>query len=328
MAGADWISGWAEWTANHHFSDYNIEQAFKVIEKQEKNYYTACEQHSHTVYEPLEEAMEKQLFPKLEQLVFTDIQLGGKHEMKTRWHQNANVFVTDGRVYCGYKAAQGEIAHEYKCPIEKPCDVVEEGKKLLEMIEDLNKLSTRDFVKKYDVDPLINNFDVLVNDIFAKVALGDVTGAKFSDKNSDKMWCEFYLELYDDAALFTLYSFANANPEYVGYNRFSLVDGKVNYRDDFDDIFIPDNIKFMIMFNKNLSSPDDDYKIDSMLFTGEEGYYSGIVFDLKEDNVEDFNEKTKALTQFFNEIVCPLYVEEEKKAFDDVKNRLANKQNT
>lgn len=325
----DELMEWCEWSRTHHFKDSDIESVFNVFTKQLKNYYTACSQQQDTLCEPVEIDIDNFLIPKLEQLVIADIRLGGKHEMHNRWHQNANLFIMDGRAYCGYKAARGQLCREIKCPLARPCDFTQETTKLLNMIEDLNKISVREFVEKYDVQPPVNGFEELVNNILTNVSVDNITSVRFHKrpKTENEMGGFFVLKFDDDEALLALYAFVSANPEYFGYDNLSLVDGKMNYREENGNIFIPDSVVFQFVMSKDINEPTADYDVKSLLFIGECELYGGIIETLNEKNVKDFQDILNDLTCFFNETVCPMYSEKEQKAFEIVKAKRAAKAN-
>lgn len=307
------LSELCDWSLNHSFKDNRIELAFEVLQKQVKLYFTACEQHNHEVYQPVEDVITKRLFPKLEQLILADTRLGGKHEMYTKWHQNSSYFWVDSIVICNYQAAQGQIARELMCPIEKPCDVETEGKKILEMTEDLYKMSVYDFLAKHNVPAPVSELETFLNEITPDIALDNVCDVKYypSREGENAVRSLMTIKLSDDDVLLSLYSFVSANPEYFGYNRVSFVNGKFNYRDNFGDIFIPNNILLNIALHRDFTQKN--YVAENLYVNGRKGAYTDIAIAINEVNDKDFNSHVAELVQFFNEQVHPLYLDKEAK---------------
>lgn len=305
------LSKLCEWSMNHYFKDRQIELAFEVLQKQMKLYFTACEQRNHEVTQPVEEAITNRLFPKLEQLILADTRLGGKHEMYTRWHQNSSYFWVDNIVICNYQAGQGQIARELMCPIEKPCDLKTEGEKILEMTEDLYKMSVRDFLAKHNVPPPVNGLVTFLDEVSPKATLDSVTDVKYFPPREGESAVRslITIRLYDNDDLLSLYSFVSSNPEYFGYNRVSFVDGKFNYRDNFNDIFIPNNVTMQIALHRELT--EKDYVAERLTIEGKENNYTDIAIIINEINDNGFEKHIAKLVQFFNEQVHPLHLKEE-----------------
>ncbi len=133
------------------FGNSNLNKVFSALRNQQKLYLSACCGGTHL--DAAEQAINRYMIPKLEELAIEDIMDGGYHNIK---HLDPKpelpVLVIDGNVYCNYQTAKRtDVLSSIGCPLEGNYDAIQEGRTLLEMINDLCSMSPADFVRKHPV---------------------------------------------------------------------------------------------------------------------------------------------------------------------------------
>ncbi len=133
------------------FGNSNLNNIFSALRNQQKLYLSAC--CNGTNLEAAEQTINRYMIPKLEELAIEDIMEGGEHNIK---HLDPKpelpVLVIDGSVYCNYQTAkQTSVLSAMGCPLEGNIDAIQEGRILVEMINDLCSMSPADFARKHPV---------------------------------------------------------------------------------------------------------------------------------------------------------------------------------
>lgn len=132
------------------FYDDDVLKALIAIEWQMNRYYTGC-YNDNAPLKAVDKAIVSKLLPKIEDVLVQDAVKGGRHSIKylTNPRTQNSLILADNAIFCAYEDTTKDYLADCCVPIEEKVNRIEEGKKLLEMIDDLHLLSISDFVEKH-----------------------------------------------------------------------------------------------------------------------------------------------------------------------------------
>lgn len=188
------------------FINSDVREATMGVNQQLKRYYTACHNARNTM-PAVEQHITLRLLPKIEEMVMNDALEGGKHKIKYLEHNNQRVLFAGDSAFCNYQGAKGILMEKFHCPLEGNFDMIEEGKKTLQMIDDLENMSASQFKKKYYTPFDFNGVEKLVSAIENAYdpATFETSGTTFK-----ALVGSFEL---DKKMMMSLAQFCNANPD-------------------------------------------------------------------------------------------------------------------
>ena len=133
------------------FGNSNLNNVFSALRNQQKLYFSGC--CSGTYPEETEQAINRYMIPRIEELAVEDIMDSGEHNIK---HLDPKpelpVLVIDGSIFCNYQTAKKtNVLSSLGCPLDGNYNAIREGKVLLDMISDLCTMSPADFSRKHPV---------------------------------------------------------------------------------------------------------------------------------------------------------------------------------
>lgn len=185
-----------------------LQNAYATLFKQMKRYFTACHNERNFIT-ATENYITQKLLPAMEDKLVDDMMEGGKHEYKYLDNKGHKILMIDTTAFCNYQASQGwGLLERYGCPLQGKYSLIEEGKKMLELIDDFCKLSTKEFVEKHHVPPERHGEDKLARHLyklFDDKQFEDIGGLR-SDFIGGIM-------RFDDRAVAPVYQYLCANPE-------------------------------------------------------------------------------------------------------------------
>jgi len=149
------------------FHDNNVLKALIAIEWQMNRYYTGC-YNDNAPLKAVDKAIVSKLLPKIEDVLVQDAVKGGRHSIKylTNPRTQNSLILVDNAIFCAYEDTTKDYLANCCVPIEEKVNRIEEGKKLLEMIDDLHLLSISDFVKKHYKEYEHKGLDKLLNFLY------------------------------------------------------------------------------------------------------------------------------------------------------------------
>lgn len=250
------------------YQNTGIDKTMVELNKQLMRYYTAC--HNDNAHlKAVEININNRLLPKIEGLIAQDMMEGGQHDVKyITWNKQPTLFV-DHTAYCNYQAAQGKIMEKYGCPLAGDFDRMREGKKVLEMIDDLENISISDFCKKYYEPPVFHKLDVLVNNLQQLYKDENYrTGITTTRSIGGKI-------RFDNRANIAMMQFLNANREYYPS---CYENGKLYFESDKREV---DHIAARLAFSRKSENEDFSlYKMSIFMYHNkEEETHSRLDFD-------------------------------------------------
>ena len=149
------------------FHDGNALKALIAIEWQMNRYYAGCF-NDNAPLKAVDKAIVSKLLPKIEDVLVQDAVKGGRHSVKylTNPRTQNSLILADNAIFCAYEDTTKDYLATRSIPIEEKVNRIEEGKKLLEMIDDLHLLSISDFVKKHYKEYEHKGLDKLLNFLY------------------------------------------------------------------------------------------------------------------------------------------------------------------
>lgn len=157
--------------SHFQYHDRELNKANAAIHKQLHRYLSACKVNNNSVT-VVEEAIDKQLIPDVEDKIISDIMKGGEHPQIQKERNNGSfLMIADNAVFANYAATKG-ISYE---PREGATNLAEEAKTLHLMIQDYVSMPVKEFADKYGVEPKRVGDDKLVQHL--QQALGNATFA-------------------------------------------------------------------------------------------------------------------------------------------------------
>lgn len=181
-------------------------EATQGVHQQLKRYYTACHNARNTM-PAVEQHITLRLLPKIEDMVMNDVLEGGKHNVRYMEHNKQRVLFAGDTAFCNYEGAKGILMEKFQCPMEGRFDMIEEGKKTLQMIDDLETMSASQFKKKYYTTPSHKGVERLMSAIE-----NAYDPAIFETSSTTFKALVGSIEL-DKKMMMSLTQFCNANPE-------------------------------------------------------------------------------------------------------------------
>lgn len=147
-----------------HYRNHDYFEILFAVSEQLIRYFNACENEG-VATKAVEANINEKLLPLCEQVILQDILEGGVHDYEyMRGFNQVALLIDDSFIMCNYQAAQfADKVIMKKCRRQGDFDRIEEGNKVLQMIDDLNQLSIKDFVKKYYVPRNYVKVDMLLN---------------------------------------------------------------------------------------------------------------------------------------------------------------------
>lgn len=189
------------------YHDQMLHKALVVIFRQLQRYFTAC-QKERNFLTAAEDAISRIMLPRIENLIIEDIMNGGEHEYKYVENSKArqSILMVDKVPYCNYQATKGtHLLQVYDCPLEGRFDLIEEGKKTLQMVQDFRSMSVSDFQKKYYQPPAYKEINRLLGLLESLCTVDVYHNAVLNNK---RMKGEFR---FDQRAKIAVMPFLNAN---------------------------------------------------------------------------------------------------------------------
>lgn len=147
-----------------YYKNHDYFEVLFAVSEQLILYYNACENEG-VATKAVEANINEKLLPLCEQVILQDILEGGVHDYEYMRALNQVALSIDNRfLICNYQATQvADKAIMKKYRKQGDFDRIKEGNKVLQMIDDLSQLSTKDFVKKYYVPRNYVKVDMLLN---------------------------------------------------------------------------------------------------------------------------------------------------------------------
>lgn len=211
------------------FKSYKIKNAVQNVDQQLKRYLTACDREDAS-YRIVENAIAQKLIPAVENMMVEDAMEGGSHPMKHHIYQGQSALFCSHSCYvANYGFAKGLLINELKkigdIPFYDAGNMIDEGNRLLNMIDDLDKgMGYSDFNQKYYRVPKLTGTDKLLSNIERMIDAAIKVG--FSDKLLDAMpyyntttgECGFYLDMLPDKKIsdYALFQFLSQNRQALG----------------------------------------------------------------------------------------------------------------
>lgn len=149
------------------YEDANALNALTAVKTQLARYFTACYNDKASL-KAVEKAIASKLLSKIEDILVQDVVDGGEHDIEYLNHPitGNSVLFTASFVFCGYEEATENLLLAYGVPIEGNFNRVEEGRKVLAIIDDLHLLSVKDFAEKHYKDYEHKNLDKLLKFLY------------------------------------------------------------------------------------------------------------------------------------------------------------------
>lgn len=185
----------------------HLQNAYVAVFQQMTRYFTACHNEKNFIT-ATENYISNKLLPAMEDKLVDDMMEGGKHEYKYLDNKGHRILMLDTTAFCNYQASQGwGLLERYGCPLQGKYSLIEEGKKMLELIDDFCNLSTKEFVDKHHVPPERHGEDKLARHLYK---LFDME--RFNEMNCRPEYIDGRVQ-FDDRAIAPVYQYLCANPE-------------------------------------------------------------------------------------------------------------------
>lgn len=131
------------------YYDRELNKANLTIHTQLQRYLSACKANNNYVT-AVEESIDKQLIPDVEDKIISDSMRGGEHSPIQKERNNGGtLMIVDNVVFANYAATKG-IQYE---PKDGATNLAEEARVLHLMIQDYVSMSIKDFVDKHFIEP-------------------------------------------------------------------------------------------------------------------------------------------------------------------------------
>lgn len=151
------------------YHDRELNKANMAIHTQLHRYLSACKVNNNSVT-VVEEAIDRQLIPDVEDKIISDSMMGGEHPPIQKERNNGGfLMIADNVVFANYAATKG-LQYE---PKEGATNLAEEAKRLHLMIQDYVSMPAKDFANKHYVEPKRIGDDKLIQHL--QQALGNVS---------------------------------------------------------------------------------------------------------------------------------------------------------
>lgn len=151
------------------YHDRELNKANMAIHTQLQRYLSACKANNNSVT-VVEEAIDKQLIPDIEDKIISDSMRGGEHPPIQKERNNGGtLMIADNVVFANYAATKG-LKYE---PKDGVTNLAEEAKRLHLMIQDYVSMPAKDFADKHYVEPKRVGDDKLTQHL--QQALGNAT---------------------------------------------------------------------------------------------------------------------------------------------------------
>lgn len=213
-------------------SIYNSREIHNVeikLYQQLKRYLTACG-NGHGSYGIVENAINNSLVPRIEDMLVEDAMNGGSHELKKKQIQDNTIIFGSTGVFANYHLGDGAFYNILKkngeIPFHDTKSLIEEGNRLLDMINDLDKgMTYTAFNHKYHRPPKYNGLDKLIlasekmlNNIIENHNFNDmdIVTSVFPYYTGDNGG--LYVSMFPDErmATYSLYQFMSNNTQELG----------------------------------------------------------------------------------------------------------------
>lgn len=280
--------------SNYRYSDEHLYRAKLTIIHQLRRYYSACYNNKNYIT-AVEKNISEKLLPQLEIMFMDDIMRGGSHTVKytTDKIDKSNRFLQlDDWICCGYQiAGKSKIFMEHQgIPLEGDFNLNDEGKKLLQMIDDLKSMDAYQFQKKYYIPPKWNGLEKLLDAIGATLRFHspDIFVVP-EDEFLCTVWDEKGLRFdgtLDDRVKLALLQFFNANQNEYGIHNPSYENQNLYFNE------LPvEKIKAILIFRRaDTSQPFYASALDLTLDMGDGTGYN-TKFDINPEQGKAFGEK-------------------------------------
>lgn len=162
---------------------YNNADLFKIRAttfEHLKRYFSACH-NSRNYITAVEKNISEKLLPTLEDLFMDDLMNGGVHDVNYMDINKQKLLALDRIGFCNYQAAKGAFEKKIGIPLEGEFDLNAEGKKILQMIDDLRSMDTNEFVAKYYTPPVCNGMEKLLSAIGKTTDLSSFFNASYTE---------------------------------------------------------------------------------------------------------------------------------------------------
>lgn len=333
------------------FMNYDIKTAVNNVSQQLRRYVTACENEKAS-YRIVEDAISERLIPIVENMMVDDAMEGGSHPMKHHTYQGQPALFCSHSCYvANYGFSKGLLYNELKkigdLPFYDARNMVDEGNRLLDMIDDLSQgMSYASFNQKYHRVPKLKGVDRLFSGIERMV--DDAAKSGFGwDKITDVMpyyntttgECGIYLDFKPDKKIsdYVMFQFLSQNRQALGVgiptlkNDILYVDGAIQ--------------RYNLHMRLTLTNPQkskDEFQLKSTNFDlvyrdlpaeniFQEGFMGAIVdIDLSAEDTRPFSSnllKEKVFPQHYKPLGAGTIGEHFNKEYEDGLKRLAAKKN-
>lgn len=197
--------------ADYKYDNLDLFLTQAAVYKQLEHYWSAC-YNNRNYLTAVEKNISEKLLPKLEDLFMEDLMNGGVHDVKYMELNRQKVLSLDRHAYCNYQAAKGGLEKKIGIPVEGEFDLNTEGRKILQMIDDLKYMSVKEFQEKYYIPPVLNGVEKLLDIVDKTTDLSAFLNAAYS---------EHTIRLdgtFDDRVKIAMAQFLNANPDHFKKN--------------------------------------------------------------------------------------------------------------
>lgn len=166
--------------ADYRYNDADLFKIRAAVFEHLKRYFSACH-NSRNYITAVEKNISEKLLPTLEDLFMDDLMNGGVHDVKYMEINKQKLLSLDRVGFCNYQAAKGAFEKKIGIPLEGKFDLNAEGKKILQMIDDLRSMDAREFSAKYYTPPVCNGMEKLLSAIGKTTDLSSFFNASYTE---------------------------------------------------------------------------------------------------------------------------------------------------
>lgn len=160
------------------YHDRELNKANMAIHTQLQRYLSACKANNNYVT-AVEESIDKQLIPDVEDKIISDSMRGGEHPLIQKERNNGGtLMIADNVVFANYAATKG-LQYDVR---DGATNLAEEARILHLMIQDYVSMPVKDFADKHFVEPKRVGDDKLIQHLQQALGNADFVLEYFSTK--------------------------------------------------------------------------------------------------------------------------------------------------